>query len=73
MSSEVTKDVVTKSKDELENKPSGPLPRPSDNGPECSTGPQPTPNVAEGVVATSPQSRTSRPPSAKGLKKPITG
>ncbi|VDK38423.1 unnamed protein product [Taenia asiatica] len=71
-SSEVARDVVAKSGDEAESKPPVPLSTPSDNGLECSTGPQPAPNVAEGVVATSPQSRTSRPPSAKGPKKPIT-
>ncbi|KAH9284289.1 TRAF3-interacting protein 1 [Echinococcus granulosus] len=71
-SSDVTKEVVVKSGDEVGSKPTVQLPGPSNNGRERSTDLQPTPNVTEGVVTTSPQSRTSRPSSAKGLKKPIT-
>ncbi|KAL5109207.1 TRAF3-interacting protein 1 [Taenia crassiceps] len=71
-SSEVTKDVAAKSGDEVEMKPLHQLSIMSDTGLECPADPQPTPNVAEETVVASPQSRTSRPPSAKGLKKPIT-
>ncbi|CDI97276.1 TRAF3 interacting protein 1 [Echinococcus multilocularis] len=70
--SDVTKEVFVKAGDEVGSEPTVQLPGPSNNGPERSTDLQPTPNVAEGVVTTSPQSRTSRPSSAKGLKKPIT-
>ncbi|VDM16296.1 unnamed protein product [Hydatigera taeniaeformis] len=70
--SDVIKDVAFKSGDEVQIQPPTQLFGPCNKAPEVSMDPQSTPNTIEGFAAISPQSRTSRPPSAKGLKKPIT-